>query len=81
MLFKIWDISYMQNLYFNGYIWFFQIMPPLSRLQKIIVGVGACGGVVVYFANYFSPNRRAYNSWTTSYTPTECARWDDNWDQ
>lgn len=56
-------------------------MAPLSKLQKIIVGVGACGGIVIYCANYFTPQKKVYSSWTTGYTPSQNACWDDNWDQ
>lgn len=81
MLQTIYNILYTQNLMFNGSWFFFQIMPPLSKLQKIIVGVGACGGVIVYIANYFAPHKKAYTSWTTDYSPSECSKWNDNWDQ
>lgn len=53
-------------------------MRPISKLQKIALGAGVCGGAVLYY--FLMPDKKAYASWTTGYTPSALAHWDDNWD-
>jgi len=55
-------------------------MATFTKFQRVVLGVGAVGGTLWYL-NIFDPDRKiARASWTTGYTPSPHAKWDDNWD-
>ncbi|CAG9858518.1 unnamed protein product [Phyllotreta striolata] len=50
----------------------------LSKTKRLLLGLTAVSGVAtIYYENNVN---RAQNSWTTNYTPSTFAKWDDNWD-
>lgn len=59
-----------------------------STRKFIIVTAGALSGLTGYYVvnhtNHLDKiieSRRVYNSWTTNYSPSTFAKWDNNWDQ
>lgn len=65
-------------------------MSAWSSTRKIaIITAGALTTGVAGYYVFSKPervekileSRRVHNSWTTSYTPSALAKWDDNWDQ
>lgn len=51
-----------------------------TRAHKLaILATGAISGFATYFV-VDQRQRRAFNSWTTNWIPSECGKWDDNWD-
>lgn len=51
-----------------------------SKTKKLIIGLTALSGVAT-FHYYNFENSTAQSSWTTNYSPSAFAKWDDNWDQ
>ncbi|XP_053695115.1 serine/threonine-protein phosphatase Pgam5, mitochondrial isoform X1 [Sabethes cyaneus] len=53
--------------------------PKMRRAAAMVVGAG--GGTVVYwYASQTINERKAFNSWTTNFKPSEYSKWDYNWD-
>lgn len=50
-----------------------------TRTHKLAILTGALSGFATYFV-VDQRQRRAFNSWTTNWLPSECGKWDDNWD-
>ncbi|XP_065091422.1 serine/threonine-protein phosphatase Pgam5, mitochondrial isoform X2 [Ochlerotatus camptorhynchus] len=57
-------------------------MGSWMRMQKVAsVAVAAAGGAASFwFAQKTLDERKVLNSWTTSFEPSSCAKWDFNWD-
>uniref|UniRef100_A0A336MRQ6 Serine/threonine-protein phosphatase PGAM5, mitochondrial n=1 Tax=Culicoides sonorensis TaxID=179676 RepID=A0A336MRQ6_CULSO len=49
------------------------------KTHKLAVLTGAISGLTTYFV-VDQRQRKAYNSWTTNWKPSECGKWDENWD-
>ncbi|XP_072381646.1 serine/threonine-protein phosphatase PGAM5, mitochondrial-like isoform X2 [Diabrotica undecimpunctata] len=50
----------------------------LSKSKRLFLGLTAVSGVATYY--YMNNNHKVLNSWTTNYTPSSFAKWDENWD-
>lgn len=51
-----------------------------SKTKKLIIGLTALSGVATFHYYNFEKST-AQSSWTTNYTPSAFAKWDENWDQ
>lgn len=54
-----------------------------SRFQKIsAICLSGVGGAAAYWTveKQLKPKNVVHNSWTTSFEPSACAKWDSNWD-
>lgn len=57
---------------------FFQM--SFSKTKKLIIGLTALSGVATF--HYYNFEKSTVQlSWTTNYTPSQFAKWDENWDQ
>ncbi|CAH1275172.1 unnamed protein product [Diabrotica balteata] len=50
----------------------------LSKSKRLLLGLTAVSSVATYY--YMNNNHKVFNSWTTNYTPSSFAKWDENWD-
>ncbi|KAL1502431.1 hypothetical protein ABEB36_007572 [Hypothenemus hampei] len=55
-------------------------MSAFRKCRTILVGLGTTISGVASFYYFSSDKHIAFNSWTSNYEPSPCARWDDNWD-
>lgn len=51
----------------------------LSKTKRLLLGLTAVSGVATFY--YMNNSHKVHNSWTTNYTPSPFAKWDENWDQ